>query len=184
MKKLLPFLLLILLLPACASPTPIRAAYLVHSPGRLPQSELRQHPEIFVTGSFSAFQRAARRPIGLWIDINALPLVDSSWLDQLPQAAYPIVVVGYNDTLRSFKYGLSICCFLGPADPDFSGSEPGFSVIQRLNGELGAPTVMVQGFKQVPHAADILRISNALLDGKLPPTPTDLPPHISSPTMP
>jgi hypothetical protein len=187
MKKLVSSILLMLfLLPACGSlfSTHIRAAYLVQSPGQLSQAELAKHPEIFVTSSFSAFRQVARQPIGLWIDKNALILVDSNWLDQPPQSLYPIIVIGFNDPLRSFRDGLTLCCFAGPAMPDYSGAEPGFSIIMRLSGKLGAPTTMLQGFKQIPHVDDILRISNALLDGKIRPTATVPPPYTPSATPP
>jgi hypothetical protein len=178
MKKLVACLLLLFLLPACSLPsaTRITAAYLVRPTGQLSQAELNRRPEIFVTTSFAAFQLAARQRIGLWIDKNAFTLVDSTWLDRPPQSAYPIVVIGYNDTLRSFRDGLTICCFAGPANPDYSGAEPGFSVILRASGKMGAPTIMLQGFKQIPHVDDILRISNDLLDGNIHPTPTVPPP--------
>jgi hypothetical protein len=186
MNKLVACLLLLFLLPACRPPlaTRIAAAYLVRPPGQLSQAELDRHPEIFVTASFASFQKAARQRIGLWIDKNALTLVDSTWLDQPPQSAYPIIVIGYNDTLRSFRDGLMICCFAGPANPDYSASEPGFSVILRASGEMGAPTIMLQGFKQIPHVDDILRISNDLLAGNIHPTPTVPPPHVPSATPP
>jgi hypothetical protein len=182
MKKLLTCLLLLFLLPACGSPSAarMRAAYLVKPPGQLSQADLDRHPEIFVTASFAAFQQAARRRIGLWIDKDALTLVDSTWLDQSPQSAYPIIVIGYNDTLRSFRDGLTICCFQGPANPDYSASEPGFSVILRRSGEMGAPTIMLQGFKQIPRVDDILRLSNDLLDGNIHPTPTVPSPPVPS----
>jgi hypothetical protein len=118
------------------------------------------------------------------VDINALSLVDSSWLDQLPQSAYPIIVVGYGDTIHAFRDGLTVCSCAGPA-PTYPGyGDPGFSVIMRLSGDFGAPTIMLQCFKQVPHITDILRISNDLLDGKIIPTPTDLPLHLPTPTPP
>jgi hypothetical protein len=184
MKKILLSLLLLLLLPACSSRVPIRAAYLIHSPGQLPHSELAQHPEIFVTNSFAAFQHAARQRIGLWVDQDALTLVDSSWLDQPPQSAYPIIVIGYGDTLHAFRDGLTICCFLGPATTYPGYDDPGFSVIMRLSGDLGAPTILLQGFNQTPRVEEILHINNDLLDGKITPTPTDPPLHLPTPTMP
>jgi hypothetical protein len=179
-------LFLLLLLPACSLPssTRIRAAYLVHSPGQLFRSELAGHPEIFVTSSFAAFQRAARQRIGLWVDSNALDRVDSSWFDQMPQAAYPIIVVGYGDSLHSFRDGLGICCYAGPATLYPGYDDPGYSVIMRTSGEMGAATIFAQDFKQPAHVEDILRINNELLDGNIPPTPTYIPPQLPSPTMP
>jgi hypothetical protein len=106
MKKLVFFLWFLLgLLSACdlQTPTaPIRVAYLVEQEGELSHDELNKHPEILVTSSFVVFQQAARNRIALWIDKNAVKLVDSQWLDALPQSSYPIILVGYNDTLLSF----------------------------------------------------------------------------------
>jgi hypothetical protein len=187
MRNLLQSLLILLIfLPACGANTAtrIKAAYLVVPGGQLASAELNQHPEIFVTSSFSAFQKAARRRIALWIDKDALSLVDSAWLDQLPQSSYPIIVVGYNDPLRSFRDGLTLCCFAGPVNPDYSGSEPGFSVIERASGAPSAPVTWLQGFKQAPHVVDILQVSNALLEGKLLPTATLPSPDVSTPSMP
>ena len=186
MKNPLPSFFLLLMLSACGlkTSTPIRAAYLVSPPGQIPQAELARHPEIFVTSSFAAFQHAARQRIGLWVDKDALTLADSSWFDQLPQSTYPIVVIGYGDTLHAFRDGLPICCFQGPATTYPGYDDPGFSVIMRTSGDMDTPTIMLQGFKQIPHVEDILRINNGLLDGKIRPTPTDLPLHLPTPTMP
>jgi hypothetical protein len=188
MKKNLSFIFLLLLLVACGSKpaTPMRAAYLVHSPGQLPRAELAQHSEIFFTGSFAAFKRAARQRIGLWVDKNALDnlsLDDSSWFNQMPHSAYPIIVIGYGDTIHAFRDGLSLCNCAGPA-PTYPGyNEAGFSVLMRANGAMDDP-IMLQGFYQPPHVEDILCINNDLLDGKIKPSPTDLPLHIPTPTMP
>lgn len=187
MKKLVLFSLLILiLLSACGlqASTPIRVAYLVEQEGQLPQADLNKHPEILVTSNFVEFQKAASHRIALWIDKNAIKLVDSQWLDQLPQSSYPIIVIGYNDTLLSFRDSLQLCCFLGPALPDYSGAEPGFSVFKRDSGEPFAPITMLEGFKQTPTVEDILRISTDLLDGKIQPTATLPPPDVPTPTPP
>ncbi len=173
MRKL-TLLLVFGILAACAlltSAPPLRAAYLVQPRGQFPQAELDKHPEILVTDSFEEFKRAARHRIALWIDKNAIQLVEQGWLDAMPQASYPIVVVGYNEPLLAFGYNLRLCCFTGgPIGQDWSGAQSGFSVIERANGEFGAQITMVQGFKQTPTVDDILRISNDLLDGKIKPT--------------
>jgi len=167
-----------------AAPSPLRVAYLVLPGGQLSPTDLAQHPEILVTGNFDEFKQAANHRIGLWFDKDATQLVERGWLDQMPQASYPMIVVGYNDTLLSFKYSLFICCFFGPANPDFSGAEPGFSVIERASGAPFAPVIMAGGFKQIPTVDAILKISNDLLDGKIKPTPRFVPPNIPTNTPP
>jgi hypothetical protein len=188
MKKLLLFPWLVFsLLAACNSQAPtaqIRAAYLVEQGGQLPEAELKKHPEILVTSSFGEFQQAAHNRMALWIDKNAIQLVDSQWLDVLPQSSYPIILVGYNDTLLSFQDSLQLCCFMGPAQPDYSGAEPGFSVIKRDSGEPAAQITMLEGFKQTPSVDDLLRISIDLLDGKIKPTATLPPANIATATLP
>ena len=186
MKNLVVFLSLILtLLSACGfqnSTTQIRAAYLVEQGGQLPEEELKKHPEILVTSSFRDFQHAASNRVALWIDKNAVKHVDSNWLDELPQSSYPIILVGYNDTLLSFRDSLQLCCFMGPAQPDYSDAEHGFSVIQRTNGEPGAQVTMLEGFKQTPTVDDLLQISHDLLEGRLEPTTTSAQPSVPTPT--
>jgi hypothetical protein len=171
--KFTSLLLGLVFLTSCSLPTStpiLRAVYLVEGEGQLSPADLDKHPEILVTDNFEKFKKAASDRVGLWIDKNAVQLVETDWLDKMPQAAYPIILIGYNDPLRSFKYSLTVCCFLGPVDPDFSQSEPGFSVIERPTGEAGTPDVIVQGFKQVPTLGDVLEVSNDLLDGKQIPT--------------
>ena len=167
-------------------PPPIRALYLVQSPGQLAASDLQAHPEVVVTNNFSDFKQRARSRVALWIDKNATTLIHRTWLDQPPQMYYPIVLVGYNDGLYSFKYILRICCFAGPAGIDWSTRvlEPGFSVIQRegMNGSLSGGGFF-QDYHQVPRVQDILKITNALLEGRWKPTATAIV-TASSPTPP
>ena len=157
------------------TPTPIRAIYLVQNPGQLDANDLQAHPEVIVTNTFSDFEQHAQTRVALWIDKNATTLIKAYWLDQPPQMYYPTVLVGYNDTLYSFKYVLRICCFSGPVNPDWSTKvlEPGFSVIEREGANrVISGTVFLQGYNQTPRVRDVLNITNALLDGTLKPTPT------------
>lgn len=152
--------------PANQSNLKPRAAYLVQGNGVLTDQELQAHPEVSVTSNFGEFRKYAQNRIALWIDKNALNLVQDNWLDSEPQAYYPIVLVGNNDTLSSFRDTLKLCCFSGPAvDLNQDKLSPGFSVIFREKGDAFPRAVFLQGFKQTPKATDILEITNGLLDG-------------------
>lgn len=180
MKKWLILCLTLGLITSCdpsPSSAPIRVAYLVQEGGQFTKAELSQYPEILVTSDFQEFKQAARQRVALWIDKNATELIEEGWLDTMPQASYPIVLIGYNNTLLSFGYKLQLCCFGGPPAPDFSEAEPGFSVIMRDSGELGAPDTMLQGFKQTPTIDYVLKLSIDLLDGNITPTPSPTPPE-------
>jgi hypothetical protein len=172
MKFVTGFVIL-LLLSACSRPISIRAAYLSQPEDQqLPQAELDKHPEILVTHDLAEVKKTARHRVGLWIDKNAIKLVETGWLDKMPQASYPIVLVGYNDPLVAFGYQLQLCCFLGHVltDEQYAATEGGFSVIERQSGESGAALIMIQGFQQQPTVEELLKISNDLLDGKIVPT--------------
>ena len=98
------------------TPTPIRAIYLVQNPGQLDAIDLRAHPEVAVVNTFSDLKQHTQTRVAIWIDKNSAALITENWLDQPPQMYYPTVLVGYNDTLYSFKYVLRICCFSGPVN--------------------------------------------------------------------
>ncbi len=170
-----PTCLLLILLAISCTPTSIKAVYLVQGPSQLSSSDLQAHPEVVVANTFSDLKQRAQTRVALWIDKNATTLIDGGWLDQAPQMYYPIVLVGYNDTLYSFKYVLHICCFSGPAGIDWNAKvlEPGFSVIQRegANGIISGATY-IQGYNQTSRVQDILNITNALLENTLKPTAT------------
>lgn len=172
--------------PSATTTAIIRAIYLVQNLGRLDTNDLRAHPEVMVTSNFSDLEHYAQRRVALWIDKNATTLIKGNWLDRPPQMYYPIVLVGYKDTLYSFKYVLRICCFSGPINPNWSTSvsESGFSVIQRegANGLLSGSSFL-QGYDQMPRVQDILNITNGLLDGTLKSTPTPIT-TLSTPTPP
>jgi len=84
------------------------------------------------------------------------------------------VLVGTSDTLYAFKNLLGLCCFAGPAG-DYPGYDaPGFSVIQweKTNEPDYNAEIFAQGYNQKPTVQSILEVTNALLEGKLKPTPT------------
>jgi hypothetical protein len=172
--------------PGVTTTAPVKAIYLVQSPGQFVASDLQAHPEVIVTNNLSDFKQRARPRVALWIDKNATTLIRGNWLDQPPQMYYPIVLVGYSDTLYSFKYALRICCFSGPVGIDRSTKalEPGFSVIQRegVSGSVSGAGFL-RGYRQVPRVQDILTITNGLLEGTLKPTATAVV-TVPSPTPP
>ncbi len=164
------------------------AVYLVGDQGVLTASDLQAHPEIAVVHTVEDFERYGQHRIALWIDKNA-GSIPSPWLNEAPQAFYPIVVVGYNKPTYAFRDFLGLCCFTGPApgEPRWSATqlEPGFSVIQsqEVDSQIGG-TVFIQGYEQVPVAQDILAVTNGLLAGRITPTSTSIFPAPASPTPP
>jgi hypothetical protein len=164
---------------------PLRAVYLVQGKAELSSRDLQTYPEIVVVQTFDEFKQDTSQKIALWIDKSATPLTpeQQEWLNEAPQAYYPTVLIGYNDTLYSFRDLLGLCCFMGP--PIDWKLDPGFSVIQREETtDPASPAVsFIKGYDQTPTAQAILEVTNALLEGRLNSTPTGsfIPP--STPTI-
>jgi hypothetical protein len=145
-------------------PNGISAIYLVQNQGQLAASDLQSHPEVMVTHSFDEFKQHSRAKVALWIDKNAVSLVNMDWLHQAPQKYYPLALVGYNDALYSFRETLAGFPILGPA-VDWSSAtlEPGFSVWMIRKETSSSLSTYMKGFAQPSTVDAILTITNALL---------------------
>ena len=200
MKKL-PLILFFLLFVSCVPKTtgdstygntndlaptsvPIKAVYLINGKAELSSNDLQAHPEVVVVQAFGELKQYVPQKIALWIDKSATPFMpeEEQWINEAPQAYYPIVLVGYSDTMYSFRDLLRLCCFMGP--PIDWKLESGFSVIQKE--EMPDPTApavtFIQGYAQKPTVQSILKITNSLLGGRLKAMPTTTFITIASPT--
>ena len=158
--------------PSAPSRIPLRAVYYAQGQGELSADDLRTHPEIAMVETFDELRPFAEQHVALWIDKDVTPLTadQQTWINTLPQAHLPIVLVGSSDTLYSFKYSLGVCCFLGPMGEFID--LPGFSVIQqkRTPDSDEPAATFLQGYPGPVSIQAILDVTNTLLDGKLPPT--------------
>jgi hypothetical protein len=152
----------------------LKAVYFVHGQGELSQQELQAHPEVVIVQTFDEFkQYVSHQKIALWIDKSVTPFNsdEEKWINAAPQTYYPIVLVGYSDTLHSFRDLLRLDGFLGPGEyPGYNA--PGFSVIQwKAKDSLGFHSLILNGYNQKPTVQAVLEITNELLDGRWKPTP-------------
>src|SRR5450759_4375284 len=79
--------------PAPPTPAPIRAVYLVTGQAVLAASDLQAPPEILVVHSFDELAAHTQNKVAIWIDKSATPFDHQSWLNDAPQAWYPMVLV-------------------------------------------------------------------------------------------
>jgi len=154
--------LIVLFILGCSSPpkVPIKAVYLVRDTGQLSHEDLKAHPEVAVTDNFEKLAEIAQTKVAIWIDINAVDLVDLEWLNQSPQALYPVVLVGNGDETCSFFNTLHYFTFEVPCCLECSSPPPGFSVniqTDTLQGHM-------QGYEKTSTVQDILDVTNPLLD--------------------
>lgn len=143
-----------------SSGEPVKAIYLVQGDGQLSQEYLQTHPEVILTNSFDDFKKLAHAKVALWIDINAVGLVDLDWLGESPQRFYPVVLIGIGDEVCSFFEIMQYFSFSVPCCLNCSSPVPGFSV-NILTSEPGGS---MHGYKQTPTVQDILEITNPLLE--------------------
>ena len=173
----LALILTLLFIAGCSPGTSTKkAVYFFQKEAQLSMEDLQAHPEVAVVQTFDEFKKYARQKLALWIDKSAAPFnaEQEKWINEAPQAYYPIVLVGTSDTLHAFKGLLRLCCFMGPAG-DYPGyNAPGFSVIQwkATDEPDDHAVILLQGYEQQPTVQSILDITNALLEGRLPPMPT------------
>ncbi len=148
------------------------AVYLIQDEPQIPFADLSEHPEILVVTTFTEFQKAAASEIQLWIDKEAVDLVDVGWLRSEPQKYYPLVFVGYNDPSRFFTKVGSHVFTGGPIILDWESNQPGsgFSVdIPLQNTDYpdrpGFPA-LVKGYDLAPSSQSILDIVDTVAKTK------------------
>jgi hypothetical protein len=156
--------------PSNSTPIPFKAIYLVQGQALLSSRDLQIHPEIILVKTFNELEQYSHQKVALWIDKGAVSLMQQDWLNTAPQAYYPIVLIGYSDTLYSFRDLLGLCCFAGPAPGENDQKlKSGFSIIERTeSSDPTLPTVtFLKGYDQIPTVQAILDVTNALLEAGL-----------------
>lgn len=139
----------------------VKAIYIVQGEGQLTQDDLQSHPEVLVTNNFDDFKKFARSKVALWVDVNAVGLVDAEWFRERPQRFYPVVLVGIGDELCAFMETLWIVDLEGPGGYECNPPPSGFSVNIQTTDTGGN----WHGYKQTPIVQGILDITNPLLEG-------------------
>ena len=146
-----------------------KAIYLVpQNGGLLNKRELKKYPEVNVVNDFSSLKKLFRENTAIWIDKDAIKMVDPKWLHEESQNHAPLVLVGYNNVLYSFREKLSGFGIVGPnVDWSQENLESGFS-IWMLKSETNSSTFsFMEGYDLSPSVKQILSITNNLISDKL-----------------
>ncbi len=180
------FVFCFILAVGCTSRPEIKAIYYVKGSPLLSTEDLRAHPEIKIVTTFEELTQQVSEKTSVWIDSSVTPFTaeQQQWINAAPQAYVPIVLVGFHDTLYSFRDVLGVCCFEGPAI--LTPPEPtGFSIIQKQSSvDPTVPVVLfLEGYNQTPTAQTILTLTNALLEGKFSPTASETIIRVATPPL-
>jgi hypothetical protein len=151
--------LLALLLAGCLieNKGDTKAVYLVGSGQQLSAEELKEHPEIVLVDRYEDLKEIiSKKKVAIWIDKSAVSLVNDNWLHEEPQKHYPVVLVGYNDPLFSFRDALDGFGIEGPyVDWSQEKIEPGFSLWCIIDETEGVRSAF-KGFDEIPTVERIL----------------------------
>jgi hypothetical protein len=169
-NKFCLYLLLLLAIVTTGFSFNYKAVYLKPSiGGQISSIELKKFPEILVANSFKELKNSVNKRIAIWIDKDALNMLDNNWLSKKPQRLFPIVLIGYSDALYSFGEKLSVPRMIPPyVDWSKIKLEPGFSIWMIKKETETSESWFMKGYKEIPKATRILAITNALLENKFP----------------
>jgi hypothetical protein len=159
-SEFLLFVLFLIFLVGCVQKetSNIKAVYIVGEEQQLSDEELLQHPEIAVVKNFDKLKETIKSTkASIWIDKSALHLVDVDWLHQKPQKYYPLVLVGYNNALYSFREKLAGFNIEGPyVDWSEEKLEPGFSVWILIKETKNSSSSILRGYDLFPTVENII----------------------------
>jgi hypothetical protein len=153
----------------CTGPhAQLKAIYLVaNGGGQLSEINLKAHPEIVVVHSQQELASEAKGQAAIWIDKNAVKIVDVQWLQSEPQAFWPLFVIGYNNPYYTFGEQLRAIWIEYPfMDWKSMQLEPGFSASKLMQQTNGGYLV---GYHKRATVERLLLVTNALLKGEPPP---------------
>ena len=177
MKKYLKFIILcnlvILLLGliGCTfkGESTAKAIYLApKSGGQLTDEDIKRYPEVIRVTSFNELKELASKNTSIWIDKDAVDLLDLNWLQEEEQSRIPIVLIGYNNALYSFREKLDFGIQGPKVDWSKQKLETGFSVWMLKEKSSQSRSAFMKGYDTTPETKQILSITNMLLEGKFP----------------
>lgn len=148
----------------------VKAVYLTpESGGQLTEGDIKNYPEVIRVTNFDELKDSVTQNTAIWIDKGAVDLLDQDWLREEAQNRIPIVLIGYNDALYSFRDTLSCFGIEGP-NVDWSERElePGFSVWMIKEKTDQSQSAFMKEYDMTPDTKQILAITNKLLDGEFP----------------
>lgn len=143
-----------------------KAVYLVSESGGVLSTEaLEKYPQVVVANSFEALKQSADENTAIWIDKDAIELLDKEWMYEKSQNSVPVVLVGYNDALFSFREILSGFGIEGPSvDWSQKTLEPGFSVWMLKQKTDTSTSAFMKGYDTVPTVEKILAVTDELME--------------------
>lgn len=92
-----------------------KAIYLVPKDGgQLTKEDLSKYPEVTCVSDLKEMKKLVSKNTAIWVDKDTIDLLDLDWIQKEAESEMPIVLIGYNDALYSFREILSCYDIEGP----------------------------------------------------------------------
>lgn len=143
---------------------PIRAVYLVPtSGGSIAATDLASHQEVAVVHDQADLESLAATRVAIWIDKDAADMADAHWVRSKAGDKYPVALIGYNNSLYSFRETLPMG--IGGPYVDWSKVKltPGFSVWMVTSSTASSVSAYDPGFEGTPTVQAVLSETDRLL---------------------
>jgi len=182
MKRLTIYLLLLILIlgPGCTKikqqprtqqkqTVQPKAVYLTsETGGQITEKELTAHPEILVVHSGEDLKKALPKyQVAIWVDKNAVKLIDKTWFNEIPQKSYPTALLGHGSADYAFSliggFTINYDIRLSSRSPNIAG----FSVWMLTGSPFDKPAngYFLRGYPPPVTAETVLSKTNKLLEG-------------------
>jgi hypothetical protein len=137
--------------------------------GQLTKDDINKYPEVIRVSDFNEFKKLVSENTAIWIDKDAVDLLDLNWVHKEAESKIPIILIGYNNAVYSFREKLSCFGINGPSiDWSKQKLEPGFSIGMLKETTETSRSVFLKGYETSPDTKQILSLTNMLLEGKFP----------------
>lgn len=137
--------------------------------GQLTEDDANKYADVIRVSDFNELIRLVSKNTAVWIDKDAVDLLDLNWVQKVAESKIPIALIGYNNPVYSFREKLSCFGIKGPSiDWGKQKLEPGFSIGMLKETTETSRSVFLKGYEESPDIKQILSLTNMLLEGKFP----------------
>lgn len=137
--------------------------------GQLTKDDINKYSEVIRVSDYKEFKKLVSKNTAIWIDKDAVDLLDLNWVQKEAESRIPIALIGYNNAVYSFREKLSCFGIKGPLiDWSKQKLEPGFSIGMLRETTETSRSVFLKGYETNPDTKQILSLTNMLLEGKFP----------------
>ncbi len=133
--------------------------------GSLSGDDLAAHPQVVVVHDQEGLTSAAPIPVALWIDKQAIPLVDLDWVGTRATEGWPVAVIGTPNEIYAFADLVPFIISLpyGAEPTPEQKAEPGFAVWMFTSSSGNGYSATQHGYPGTPSVDKVLNATDPLL---------------------